>query len=447
MLSILDMLKIGLAFHRQGRFDDAAFAYRQILKNDSKNPDAHHLLGLVAHYQGRSDIASMLIREAICLAPDVAEYYTNLGMVLLDNGRLNDARLNTQRSLRIDPNSSDAKSNLSIINRDSQRLNVAIETMIEGNRKSRINIYIKCHSRLAQLDRCITSIKLKVSGFHSIIVLNDGIGSPYIDRIRKKHPDVEIRNSDKIARGVISAHHRKKLNFENVSQDMSLDPSRFWVNEIKMDSNKHFLLIEEDCWFNTSVDLADIKFHDGFNEAFIIRLFFNVNARPDNSTGDVYITTSRLLEQDVEIYGKNNQIFSVANSIFQTDFWLYAYSNLRGWADEHKARRHVCEYLIGCMERGIPVRAGSSGTQVINQSNSSTVRQDSGGLAVEAKIDTVLYNEVINELWFRDEFDCMENFPNDFSDEYLINCFMKRLKKEEIQEWLLWKKNYVQMYG
>src|SRR3954469_19668623 len=99
MISVSDMLTIGLSFHQQGRFDDAAFAYRQAMKVEPKNPDAHHLLGLVAHYQGRSDIALYLIREAIALSPGVEDYYTNLGLVLLDNGKLSEAAVSTKRSL------------------------------------------------------------------------------------------------------------------------------------------------------------------------------------------------------------------------------------------------------------------------------------------------------------------------------------------------------------
>jgi hypothetical protein len=98
------------------------------------------------------------------------------------------------------------------------------------------------------------------------------------------------------------------------------------------------------------------------------------------------------------------------------------------------------------MERSIPVRAGSSGIQVINQSNSSTVRDDSGGPGVVKKIDASLYNDIINDLWFHEDLDCMENFPNDFSDDYIIRSFSKRLSADHIQDWISWKVNYVAMY-
>ena len=290
--------------------------------------------------------------------------------------------------------------------------------MLTKKRKRAINIYIKCHSRLPQLDRCIQSIKKYVSGFENIVLLNDGIGDPYLEKIIQKHPDVEVRNSEKISRNFISAPLSKSLQNENKDTDISMDPSKFWVNEVAKDVNRHFLLIEEDCCLNCPLDLNQIKNIEGCSGIFLVKMFFNVNARPDNSRAEISIQISELRHDQIEIYGKDNRIYSVANSIFQKDFWLYSYSNLRGWADEHKARRHVCEFLIECKNRDIPIRVGQSNIQIINQSNSSTVRKDSGGPAIVEKINAQLYNEALNKLWFLDKFWSMENFPSDYSTDY-----------------------------
>ena len=61
-----------------------------------------------------------------------------------------------------------------------------------------VAIYIKCHSRAAYLDRCIRSIKRCVAGHGPIVLLNDGVARPHLDRLLELHTGLDIRNSLKV---------------------------------------------------------------------------------------------------------------------------------------------------------------------------------------------------------------------------------------------------------
>jgi hypothetical protein len=45
-------------------------------------------------------------------------------------------------------------------------------------------------------------------------------------------------------------------------------------------------------------------------------------------------------------------------------------------------------------------------------------------------------NNVYNDL------DSMSNYPNDFSEEYLLALFRNHLRESEVQAWLAWKRDY-----
>ena len=54
------------------------------------------------------------------------------------------------------------------------------------------DIFIKSFNRAFDLDRCISSIYQNVSGDFRIKVLDDGTPKKYLDKIRKKYPDIPI---------------------------------------------------------------------------------------------------------------------------------------------------------------------------------------------------------------------------------------------------------------
>jgi predicted O-linked N-acetylglucosamine transferase (SPINDLY family) len=88
---ILNIFQQGLAFHQRGQLPQAKAAYEQILRMQSKNFGALHLLGVIALQTKSPALAEELIRRAIEVDPNVASAHSNLGNALKLLNRLEDA--------------------------------------------------------------------------------------------------------------------------------------------------------------------------------------------------------------------------------------------------------------------------------------------------------------------------------------------------------------------
>ncbi|MDH5671378.1 MAG: tetratricopeptide repeat protein [Myxococcales bacterium] len=74
------------ALRIQGRFDEAAKAYKALLAADAGHADAHLGLGLLARVQNRKSEAVAELRKALERAPEDPDVQLELGRALLDSG-------------------------------------------------------------------------------------------------------------------------------------------------------------------------------------------------------------------------------------------------------------------------------------------------------------------------------------------------------------------------
>lgn len=107
-----EVFAAGFRAHQAGRLDEAARAYRDVLRVLPDDFDARHLLGVIALQQDRLDEARDEITRALRANPRDAAAHGNLGTVHLRAGRLADARANFQEALRIQPRNVNALANL-----------------------------------------------------------------------------------------------------------------------------------------------------------------------------------------------------------------------------------------------------------------------------------------------------------------------------------------------
>src|SRR4051812_21973225 len=107
-----EALAVALQHHRAGRLEEAARTYREILKSDSANWRAWHLLGMVFFGRGDAGEAVTCFRNAVALNPVVPETHNNLGMALLVTGAVKEGVECFQRALELNPNHPEANHNL-----------------------------------------------------------------------------------------------------------------------------------------------------------------------------------------------------------------------------------------------------------------------------------------------------------------------------------------------
>jgi Flp pilus assembly protein TadD len=76
---------------RDGRPLDAEKAFRDVLKDDPKNPEVHDGLGLALLMQSRFQEALVPLEKAVALAPENGSYRNNLGVAEMELGRYKEA--------------------------------------------------------------------------------------------------------------------------------------------------------------------------------------------------------------------------------------------------------------------------------------------------------------------------------------------------------------------
>lgn len=101
MRALLDQA-VGL--HGQGRLDEAARLYEQVLAANPNFMDARHMLGVVRAQQGRHDEAHALIAPVVAANPRDALALANFGNVLVALGHREEALVHYDRSLALNPN-------------------------------------------------------------------------------------------------------------------------------------------------------------------------------------------------------------------------------------------------------------------------------------------------------------------------------------------------------
>jgi Flp pilus assembly protein TadD len=94
-------LERAIACHRGGKLVEAEALYRRTLKEEPRNPDAHHLLGCLRLQEGRSDEAIRLIREATDASPMTALFHESLAEAYHKRGQLENATSECLLALRL----------------------------------------------------------------------------------------------------------------------------------------------------------------------------------------------------------------------------------------------------------------------------------------------------------------------------------------------------------
>ncbi|QCO17379.1 tetratricopeptide repeat protein (plasmid) [Azospirillum brasilense] len=115
------LVAAGLAHHGAGRLAEAESAYRRVLADHPRHPDALHLLGALALQCGKPAEAVEWMRQSIRSAPDNAACFSNLASALRRLGRHGEAVACCHRALALDAGSGDALNNVANVLSDMGR--------------------------------------------------------------------------------------------------------------------------------------------------------------------------------------------------------------------------------------------------------------------------------------------------------------------------------------
>lgn len=321
------------------------------------------------------------------------------------------------------------------------------------------DIFIKSFNRPFYLDRCISSINQYVSGDFRIKVLDDGTPEQYLDKIRKKYPNVEILLSDNYEK-------KTKAIEENLISGKAVNgfeiPTKFWYDNVK-NASEYVVVTEDDVWFTNAININELSNQAKTLDINLIKLGWlgNESERNDliiDSISDNLESAQpkplpyfpkMLMEaffyNQYKFYtilyklGKVNHftqlkywaLNSILMGFYKKEYWLEIWKNMDGKVDEK--RQLINAALFYKKNKNNPNFISKLKLEAMKTTFQSSATNSYHEYGFD--FDVNRFNHLINEAWLKDEFDSMENFPKDFSIEYFKRFISEKINFTEFQKW------------
>lgn len=119
-------LERAVALHRAGDLPQAETLYQEVLRHDSQQADALHLLGVIAHQRGDAARAVDLISQAIKRDARNAHSHLHLAQACRALRRVDDAIAAAKKSIKLDPQNAEAHHELGRALADAGRIDEAV---------------------------------------------------------------------------------------------------------------------------------------------------------------------------------------------------------------------------------------------------------------------------------------------------------------------------------
>ncbi|MFV0186266.1 glycosyltransferase family 2 protein [Empedobacter falsenii] len=334
-----------------------------------------------------------------------------------------------------------------------------------------MEIIIKSFNRPHYLDRCLQSIQLFVKGYDKITVLDDGTPQKYLDLILQKYPTIEIKKSNQ--------YLEKSKSIQNHSFDTDkingfTIPTDMWVEAVKQ-TKDYVLVTEDDVWFTQKVDFDELVNTMKLHQIELMKLGWLGNLNDDRwlevsqIEGDVYRTIPQniftanewlmdcfmfnrykffsLLYRLKLVTNETKRKYWTLNSIlmglYHKDYWLYMWKDSVNKLDEKIQLRNAAVYYHQHKKNSnLIARSEIEYMKTTFKSTASGVYHD-----YALNLDVNRVNHILNEAWSKGELDVMQNFPNDFADEY-IKSFLEKSNHPDAQfsEWQKWTEKFRAQY-
>lgn len=321
------------------------------------------------------------------------------------------------------------------------------------------DIFIKSFNRPFYLDRCINSINQNVSGNFKIKILDDGTPEQYLDKIRKKYPNVEIRLSDNYEK-------KTKAIEENLISGKAVNgfeiPTKFWYDNVK-NASEYVVVTEDDVWFTNAININELSNQAKTLDINLIKLGWlgNESERNDliiDSISDnlesaqpkplpyfpkklmeaffynqykFFTILYKLGQVDNLTQRKYWALNSILMGFFNKEYWLKIWEGMNGKVDEK--RQLINAALFYKKNKNNPNFISKLKLEAMKTTFQSSATNSYHEYGFD--FDVNRFNHLINEAWLKDEFDSMENFPKDFPIEYFKRFISEKINFTEFQKW------------
>ena len=329
-----------------------------------------------------------------------------------------------------------------------------------------MDILIKSFNRPYCLDRCIQSIrKFVVNSDYQIIILDDGTPEKYLKKISEKYSDITILKS--------FLYDEKVNAIENDGQKINPKvPMDLWIDAAK-NASDYFVLLEDDIWLTDYIALDDLEISLRNNNLQMLKLYWLGN--PILITDNIVKQESFFNIYEPNLYIRNPllyklifyyykfkirktlaffnvykrsralsyyTIYSVAGAVFKRDYFLSLWKNHANTIDEGLQLYNAVHFL----NKNKNTAFGRTNKEVLKTSFLSAATNQHKKYE-NVSIDMLAFNKIINEAWYKEQFDVMDNFPNDLNAEKI-----EKILKEEnsafanVEEWKKWVEGFKLQY-
>ncbi len=330
------------------------------------------------------------------------------------------------------------------------------------------DIFIKSFNRPYYLDRCLQSIGRFVSGNYRIVVLDDGTPQKYLEKIKSKFPQIEIRTSEQY-------HFKIRSIQENLDSGKQIDgfkiPIPLWKDAVK-NGSEYIIMTEDDVWFTAPIDVDKLS---GYMKEFgmvLIKLgwisgkkiqseFVPLNeeltaVEPKIFTAPRWFMKDFFFRNKWKVFSLMYKLGMVDNhtkteywsmnallmGMFRKEYWLAVWKTLELKVDEKEQLVNATEWYRKNKRKNLFGKLNYEMMKTTFVSSATNSYHKYGDA-----FDVNQLNFIMNEAWFNGEFDSMNNFPKDISDEvYLKILAEKNVSKAQPEAWKNWAEMFKEQY-
>lgn len=316
----------------------------------------------------------------------------------------------------------------------------------------KVDIIIKSFNRVFYLDKTLYSIKKFVTGYNNIVIVDDGTPDMYLSKILEKYSNIEIKKS--------KFHQEKSSKIVNHQEiDGYKIPSDLWLDTVKNATN-YVLMIEDDVWFTDYVDLSEISEEMASNNVHLSKIGWQSNEKFLYNFKEEQISNNLVSQSSKKIFTSNRKVMqyllhnkyksfsllcrlglannqtineyynllSILMGLYRKDYWLYTWQDSRGRVNERDLLKNSVAWYNKHKNNKCTI------TRTIKEKLKTTYISSATNSyhKYAVNFDVLHFNSILNKKWLDNEFDILNNFPDDYSRSYL-SSFIKN--KEVYYEW------------
>lgn len=327
-----------------------------------------------------------------------------------------------------------------------------------------MDILIKSFNRPYYLERCIQSIYTNVLDHtFSITVLDDGTPEKYLQKLQLKFPEIKLVTSE------FYKEKSERIAKEGASASIQI-PIAMWLTAAK-NATDYFVLLEDDIWFTQKINLQETERILKQEKASFLKLFWLNNPKLIHGTTLKVLENlqfykpkvftknpllyrlifgitrygNRKLMRFLSLYSKEKALhyysmYGVAGAIFHKDYFLSLWDKHTNVVDENLQLKNAVKYW----HKHPHIQFARTNQEYVATGFLSSATNK--GFNPE-NFDVFQFNKSINEAWFNDKLDIMNNFPNDLNTAEIETILAKENNPHAtVKDWKLWTTRFKKQF-